>query len=51
MICSYCGKDDITVDRHLFDGMCVDCTKKALFDSNVLSEAEKNNEKLKGSVC
>lgn len=46
-ICSYCKKDKETVDRHLFDGMCVDCTDEALNDSEVAKQAEKNNRLLK----
>lgn len=46
-ICSYCLKDKSTVDRRLFDGMCVDCTDKALNSHAVSKQAQKNNELLK----
>ena len=45
--CNYCGKEDITVDRNLFDGMCVNCTDKALNDEKISKKAEINNKKLK----
>lgn len=46
-ICSYCLKDKSTVDRNLFDGMCADCTDKALASSSVSKQAELNNKLLK----
>lgn len=46
-ICSYCFKDEGTVNRHSFDGMCADCTDKALNSYTVAKQAEKNNELLK----
>lgn len=46
-VCSYCLKDKKTVRRHMFDGMCADCTDKALNSSEVAKQAERNNEILK----
>ncbi len=46
-VCSYCYKDKGTVDRNLFDGMCAECTDKALNSHTVAKQAEKNNELLK----
>jgi hypothetical protein len=44
--CSGCGAADATVERHLFDGMCVYCTEKALFSSDFAEKAYKRNEEL-----
>jgi hypothetical protein len=44
--CSGCGTADNTVDRNLFDGMCADCTEKALFNSDFAQKAYKRNEEL-----
>lgn len=44
--CSGCGAADGTVARHLFDGMCVECTELALFDSDFAEKAYKRNEEL-----
>lgn len=49
-ICSYCLKDKSTVNRNLFDGMCADCTDKALASISVSKQAKKNNEMLKSKV-
>lgn len=49
-VCSYCLKDRPTVSRHMFDGMCADCTDKALASSSVVEQAKKNNETLKSKV-
>ena len=46
-ICSVCRKDKPTVDRNLFDGMCVDCTNRALSDKKISKRAEKINKILK----
>jgi NMD protein affecting ribosome stability and mRNA decay len=46
-ICSVCGKNSSTADRNLFDGMCVNCTNRALSDENVSKLAEINNKLLK----
>lgn len=46
-ICSVCRKDKSTVDRNLFDGMCVECTDKALHDEKVSKQAKKINKILK----
>lgn len=45
--CSVCGQDKATVDRHMFDGACVECTDKCLEDATIAKKAEKNNELLK----
>ena len=44
--CSGCGIEDATVERNMFDGMCVDCTEKALFNSDFAEKAYKRNEEL-----
>ena len=46
-ICSYCLKEKSTVSRNMFDGMCADCTDKALNSETVAKQAQKNNELLK----
>ncbi|MDD4111350.1 MAG: hypothetical protein PHS54_07445 [Clostridia bacterium] len=45
--CSYCLKDDTTVTRNMFDGMCADCTDKALKNDKIIEIAKNNNRKLK----
>ncbi len=45
--CSVCGQDKGTVDRNMFDGMCAECTDKALYDPSVSKKAEENNKLLK----
>jgi len=47
MLCSYCLEDKDTVDRDMFDGLCADCTDKALNIEYVADRAKKNNVKLK----
>ena len=44
--CSGCGAVDVTVNRHMFDGMCADCTERALFNSDFAENAYKRNEEL-----
>jgi hypothetical protein len=50
-ICSGCNRPKPTVKRHMFDGMCADCTDKALYDYDFAKRAEKRNEELKGHCC
>lgn len=45
--CSGCLKKDITVHRDMYDGLCADCTTKALYDYDFAKKAEKTNEALK----
>ena len=45
-ICSWCLKDKATVNRHMFDGLCADCTDKALDNDYIAKSAKKNNDKL-----
>jgi hypothetical protein len=47
LVCSGCLKEDSTVIRDMFDGLCADCTNKALYDYNFAQKAEKTNEILK----
>jgi hypothetical protein len=47
MNCSLCGKNDPTVDRNMFDGMCAYCTDKALHNPELAKRAERNNKQLK----
>jgi|TARA_R100000750_G_scaffold19992_1_gene13075 predicted amidophosphoribosyltransferase len=49
--CSGCGKRLPTVNRHMFDGMCADCTDKALYDYDFAKRAERRNEELKRHCC
>ena len=46
-ICSYCGKEDVTVNREAFDGLCADCTDLSLTHDNVSDFAKRSNSKLK----
>lgn len=48
LTCSGCFQKDATVFRHLFDGLCADCTTKALYDDDFATRAKKNNETYKG---
>lgn len=48
LTCSGCFKNRETVCRHMFDGLCADCTTKALYDDDFATRAKKNNETLKG---
>ncbi len=45
--CSGCGKRLPTVNRYMFDGMCADCTDKALYNYDFAKRAERRNEELK----
>jgi len=47
LVCSGCLKKDGTVHRDMYDGLCADCTTKALYDSDFAKKAEKTNESLK----
>jgi hypothetical protein len=42
--CSGCGRKHITVNRYMFDGLCADCTDKALYDDYYADKAKKRNE-------
>lgn len=46
-VCSGCLKKDGTVHRDMYDGLCADCTTKALYDYDFAKKAEKTNEALK----
>ena len=46
-VCSLCGKEHTTVNRHMFDGMCTDCTTIALYDESAYERAKKRNRELK----
>lgn len=45
--CSGCGNLDGTVNRDMFDGLCAECTNKALYDSDFADKAKKRNNILK----
>tara|TARA_R110000772_G_scaffold8005_1_gene26706 strand:- start:16 stop:195 length:180 start_codon:yes stop_codon:yes gene_type:complete len=45
-ICSGCNKPKPTVHRQMFDGLCADCTDKALYDYDFAKQAKKRNEEL-----
>jgi hypothetical protein len=47
-LCSGCNTKQGTVDRNMFDGLCADCTDKALYDDGFAKKAEIRNEELKG---
>jgi len=47
-LCSGCNTKQGTVNRNLFDGLCADCTDKALYDDEFAKKAEIRNEELKG---
>ena len=49
--CSGCNQPKPTVNRYMFDGMCADCTDKALYDYDFAKRAERRNEELKGHCC
>ena len=49
--CSGCGKRLPTVNRYMFDGMCADCTDKALYDYDFAKRSERRNEELKRHCC
>ena len=42
-ICSGCNTPQITVSRDLFDGLCVKCTEKALYDLDFAKKARLRN--------
>lgn len=46
-VCSLCDEVKSTVDRELFDGMCAECTSKALYDERIVDIARKKNKKIK----
>lgn len=45
-ICSGCNEVKETVDRYMFDGLCADCTDRALFDYEFAVKAKKRNQEL-----
>jgi hypothetical protein len=47
LVCSGCLKKDGTVHRDMYDGLCADCTTKALYDYDFAKKAQKTNESLK----
>ena len=47
LVCSGCLKKDGTVHRDMYDGLCADCTTKALYNYDFAKKAEKTNEALK----
>jgi hypothetical protein len=47
LICSGCLKKDHTVDRDMFNGLCADCTTKALYDEDFDKKSKKRNEQFK----
>lgn len=47
LVCSGCFKKDGTVHRDMYDGLCADCTDKALYDYEFAKKAEKTNEAFK----
>ena len=50
-ICSGCNKPQTTVNRYMFDGLCADCTNKALYDYDFAKKAQKRNEEFIGHCC
>lgn len=47
-LCSGCNNKKRTVNRNMFDGLCADCTTKALYDYDFAKKAQIRNEELKG---
>jgi len=47
LICSGCLTKQPTVNRNMFDGLCADCTDKALYDYEFAKKAEKINQTFK----
>lgn len=47
LVCSGCLTKKHTVDRNMFDGLCADCTSKALCDYDFAKNAKKINKHLK----
>lgn len=47
LVCSGCLKKDRTVDRDMFDGLCADCTTRALYDEDFEKKAKKRNKQFK----
>lgn len=47
-LCSGCNNKERTVNRNMFDGLCADCTTKALYDYDFAKKAQIRNEELKG---
>ena len=45
-VCSGCDNKKATVDRLMFDGLCADCTDRALYDYEFQKKAEETNRKL-----
>jgi hypothetical protein len=47
LVCSGCLKKDPIVDRYMFDGLCTDCTTRALYDEDFEKKAKERNKQLK----
>lgn len=47
LVCSGCLTKQPTVDRDMFDGLCADCTTRALYDEDFEKRAKEINEELK----
>ena len=45
-VCSGCDEEKATVERRMFDGLCADCTNRALYDYKFQKKAEETNRKL-----
>ena len=45
--CSGCAKKRPSVNRNMFDGLCADCTYKALYNYEFAKKAKERNKKLK----
>ncbi|MCP9290014.1 hypothetical protein [Gracilimonas sediminicola] len=45
-VCSGCDEEKATVDRYMFDGLCADCTDRALYDYKFQKQAQKTNRVL-----
>lgn len=43
LVCSGCKKRKPTVKRHLFDGLCANCTDRALYDYSFQQKAQAYN--------
>lgn len=50
LVCSGCLTEQSTVNRDMFDGLCVDCTEKALYNYDFAKAAEQRNKSLKNKL-
>ena len=49
LVCSGCNTKKASVDRNMFDGLCIECTSIALYDDDFAKKAQKQNMELKNN--